>query len=411
MLKRIVYILLFSISSVSQSAAQNLVLNGSFEEYYSFPAFQGNIDSCKYWFQPLKESTSDWFHKCYPWAANGGMGVPKNIWGNQYARTGKGYAGIVGYYKPYSYWYDKREYIETKLASPLEGRKIYCVRFFVSLADSISKFSINNMSTYFTTDSVLSNGYFLDYPFIDAQAQVSSPQNQFLNDYQNWMEISGSFMAQGGEQFLTLGNFKKDSEIQIQTANSSILYKSAYYYIDDVVVYPCDAPVYTANAGDDVVLCNKEKNYELNTELIPEYNYVWYSLKGDTIGLTNKCTVNITKDTAFVLQLTDFKYDVSYDTIAISIKDCNVYTPEFNIYPNIISDNTLQIHSKHFEGNVSVLLYDAIGKLIYKQAINISQPDQTTTLKTMDLASGFYVCKIMNGNEVLKSERVVVVNE
>ena len=60
-------------------------------------------------------------------------------------------------------------------------------------------------------------------------------------------------------------------------------------------------------------------------------------------------------------------------------------------------------------GNVNVLLYDAIGKLIYKQAINISQPDQTTTLKTMDLASGFYVCKIMNGNGVLKSERVVVV--
>ena len=414
-LKHIV-LLIITIFWAVHSTAQNLVKNGSFEEYYFCPVmWQGNIDTCKNWFQPLKTSTSDWFNECAAWAANGGMGAPKNIFGYQYARTGNGYAGIAGYLYRGPVYINQREYIETQLSEPLE-RKRYCVRFFVSLADTVGRFAINNMSAYFTNDSVLSDGFFLDYPFIEAQAQVSSPPNQYLNDYQNWMEISGSFVAQGGEKFLTIGNFKKDSNILIQIANPQVTFPSAYYYIDDVSVYPCDAPIYSAYAGIDTTICI-DSTYILQTSPRPQYEYAWLTLNGDTLSYNPSDTVTIKSDTAFVLMQRDFKFDITKDTIYIKSKDCTpIIPPEppapyFDIYPTLINDNTLQIHAHNYLGNVSVLLYDAIGKLIYKQAVNISQTDQTITLKTMDLASGFYVCKIINGNGVLKSERVVVIHD
>ena len=70
MLKRIAYILLL-IGSVPYLKAQNLVLNGSFENITECIDQQGDIFKAEPWFQPLKESTSDLFNACYPWAANG----------------------------------------------------------------------------------------------------------------------------------------------------------------------------------------------------------------------------------------------------------------------------------------------------------------------------------------------------
>jgi len=63
---------------------------------------------------------------------------------------------------------------------------------------------------------------------IHLSAQVNNPNGIFISDTLNWTEISGSFIATGGENFITIGNFK----------DTSIIHGSGYYYIDDVCLSP-----------------------------------------------------------------------------------------------------------------------------------------------------------------------------
>jgi hypothetical protein len=60
----------------------------------------------------------------------------------------------------------------------------------------------------------------------------------------NWMKISGTFTASGGEQYIVIGNFRPDSLTNIDTvSNASINYYFSYYYIDMVSVIPVDSLV------------------------------------------------------------------------------------------------------------------------------------------------------------------------
>ena len=64
----------------------------------------------------------------------------------------------------------------------------------------------------------------------------------FLTDKENWTRISGAFIAEGGESYLTIGNF--DGYFNSDTLNlheggvypTVGYWEVAYYYIDDVSV-------------------------------------------------------------------------------------------------------------------------------------------------------------------------------
>lgn len=61
-----------------------------------------------------------------------------------------------------------------------------------------------------------------------------------LSDKEGWMLISGTFIAQGGEKYITIGNFQSDSQTNIDTIASDTLPDVGNYYIDDVSVTQCD---------------------------------------------------------------------------------------------------------------------------------------------------------------------------
>ena len=95
-----------------------------------------------------------------------------------------------------------------------------------------SPFSITKFDAYLSNDSLLySSNDLICIPVI--------PQFQYnsrIVDTLNWVEINVSFTANGGERFLTLGNFhdgvSSDSLSTNITPVSNCCY--AYYYIDDV---------------------------------------------------------------------------------------------------------------------------------------------------------------------------------
>jgi outer membrane protein OmpA-like peptidoglycan-associated protein len=74
------------------------------------------------------------------------------------------------------------------------------------------------------------------------QPQVMNSVEYPLMDTQGWMEITGDFVAEGGETFLTIGNFLSaaNSGYTDDTLLLTYLLPGSYYYIDDVWLYCLD---------------------------------------------------------------------------------------------------------------------------------------------------------------------------
>ncbi len=215
--------------------SQNLVPNYSFEVdtacaggteiYYALPWFQ----PCIYSGNTTNSSSSDLFNICQPyWNA----GLPLNINGYQFARTDSVYAGIFCYRTVNS-----REYLEVPLTDTLINNHNYCVKYYVSLANNYGT-AISNMGAYFSTDSLLDNSLYNTIDYV--VPQVENPSTNMLNDTANWMLVSGSFIANGGEKFITIGNFHLPANTNTQLFNGGAASPDiAYYYIDDVSVTDC----------------------------------------------------------------------------------------------------------------------------------------------------------------------------
>lgn len=234
---KIVLIISFIVSLRLIAFSQNLVPNGSFENYSTCPNGPNYIFYSTGWFQPNKypggvsvnqSSSSDYYNACSDSIAD----VPTNFAGYQYANTGNSYIGLALYSSPIG-GNSFREYAEVKLSQELIAHKKYKLSYSVSMANE-SRFSISKFDAYLSFDSLFSISYdFMNIPVI--------PQFQYngrIADTLNWVTVSASYIAVGGERFLTLGNFHDGSVCDTLGANAqgANFCCSAYYYIDDVIL-------------------------------------------------------------------------------------------------------------------------------------------------------------------------------
>ena len=241
-------------------SAQNLVPNYSFETISSCPTSFGGAGAtlAPPWVAPTL-GTPDIFNACSP---GGITDVPINFFGNQPANTGDGYAGF--YCKLNSFEY--REYIQAQLTEPLEAGVWYYVSFLVSVAEYGCP--VQQIGAHFSVGPVTSNSN----THLQVIPQIES-NGAYLNDYDNWMLISGCFEAQGGENYITLGNFHGDGDTPLDPDCQSLAV--AYYYIEDVLVIAGEDP--NANGdlpvelGDPVVACN---SYEIEPQT-GDYYFIW----------------------------------------------------------------------------------------------------------------------------------------
>jgi len=205
----------------------NLVPNGSFESYSICPnAGYGDIGSASNWYNPTSYSP-DYHNSCVTDTIYGNS-VPNNWGGFQNAKSGVAYAGLITMTET-----DGREYIQVALTDSLVAGTNYTVKFYVSVADS-SPYAANNIGAYFSTNPVSSsNSLYLPYiPQIE-----NDPLANPLDDRYGWTEVSGTFIAQGGEQYITIGNFKDDANTDTTFYPDGSTWLSwSYHYIDDVSV-------------------------------------------------------------------------------------------------------------------------------------------------------------------------------
>ena len=227
----------------------NMVYNPSFEEYIRCPQkieALGIMTEVEAWWQPTKGS-SDYFNAC----GSRDCAVPRNKMGYQTAHNGQAYCGI--YCSQASY----REYLQTELKQPLKAGSRYRVSFWVSLADK-APHAVATLGAFFSREMIsdtTSWDILMERETPDSkeneniiiatylQPQVVNHKDSILTNSKEWHEIVGEFVAEGGERFLTIGNFADFNHSKVTDINNTTsVLQGAYYYIDDVCVTSLDNP-------------------------------------------------------------------------------------------------------------------------------------------------------------------------
>ncbi len=224
-------------------SAQNLVMNPSFETYSSCPQGISEFSLCTNWSTTTTVasdscSTPDLYNTCSPQL--GGVNVPNALLGTHQPHSGNGFAGIIlgdGFVGCVQTGDNYREYIEGQMTTPLTAGQKYLVKFYMSLAEA-GMWGSNSVGIYFTNTQYVHDACPNSIINVTPQLEMCGPA---IMDTVNWVPVQWIYTAAGGEQFLTLGNFKNDANTNHVTHNCGSFNPYIYYYIDDMSVTPIPA--------------------------------------------------------------------------------------------------------------------------------------------------------------------------
>ncbi len=361
----------------------NLVPNGSFDSITSCPNGPAQIYKAVPWIDP-SNSTSDLFNLC---SSNNLSSAPSNAAGWQNPQTGNSYAGLVTYAQPSI---NHREYIQAELIDSLREGKAYCLSFFVSWGDS-TKYATDGIGAYFSNTPISCSGCFLPYT-----AQVNNDSGNVLDNSSQWQLVRGSFVAQGGEKYITIGNFKPDSETSIIVKDSNAAYVVAYYYIDDISVVEIAPAI--ASIGNISPICAGD-SVQLGISSIPDVLYSWQPSDGlSDLSISNpKASPSVT--TTYTLTQTQCSI-VSTATVTVTVRnDCD--PPPFFI-PTVLRGGEMLIVSG-MENGTSLEIFDALGRRVFWSA------DYQNDFGGFKVAAGTYVLRLIRpSGETIKQKLTVV---
>ncbi len=209
----------------------NMVENGGFEVLDGKLKRLGFIDVAKGWTSPTNKK-ADLFSET---VLNSPVSVPHNDRGDQSALNGQNYAGL-------NWWSymnkDTRSYLQTKLKKTLRKDQKYCVRYYTTLSD-LSKYTTDQQGAYLSKMLVKKD----DEGSLTYAAQVPTLKTKMYDDMFSWQGVCGVYDAKGDETYLLIGNFAANEKTNSGKAKrprgeTRIQSNNAYYYIDDVAVFP-----------------------------------------------------------------------------------------------------------------------------------------------------------------------------
>ncbi|HQI69858.1 MAG TPA: gliding motility-associated C-terminal domain-containing protein, partial [Bacteroidales bacterium] len=82
---------------------------------------------------------------------------------------------------------------------------------------------------------------------IVARPQIENPHHHLITDTVNWTKISGTFIAEGGECYLTIGNFYPASQTDTVLLQGDWPDDYAYLYIDGILLIEVESKITIPN--------------------------------------------------------------------------------------------------------------------------------------------------------------------
>ena len=411
------------------NAQSNLVLNPGLESYYDtseigIASFRdGYVTN---WSDP-NDGTSDIF---VPNSGGAYATPPSNAFGFEYPHSGFAYGGFI-FYDSSILWH---EYVQASFTSPLQTGKTYAIESYVSLGFDGLGICLSDLGFYFSDTLVIGLGG-NQIPVI---AQYENPSSNMINTQSGWQQITGTYMAHGGEQYLSIGLFKPYASAHLDFCNGAATYPSAYLFIDDVAVYD------TAKV-DTIHLCLNDsvqlggiwrKTAGMYTDMIgglPVKKIIQlhpYSvnltiidkpfLPGDSVRISLLQKGGIDSSS-----LTNNFIWASHDT-TIDIPMFNIYGCDstvryrcgtnigfandidkelkWNIYPNPTNDFLRIVLSNNNPFQYSISFIDITGKELFSKTLN------SDTIDISLLTSGMYFVKLFNSKtgKLIGTEKFVI---
>ncbi len=304
----------------------NMVRNGGFEEYYDCPYGYDLIKMAKHW-SSIDTAYTSATHPylgnpaCAPTYANicgtnANAQIPNNTIFYQGTHSGNGMISSVMFAND-SFGgapFNMRDYAIGHLAGPLTPGQAYCVTFYAVLSDIRGGYGIANIGALLddgSIDTVTNCGH----PHMGNLPQVYATTP--ITDTLHWTKIQGSFIANGTERYISIGNFFDDastSYVRMSTQNVS------FYQVDDVSVIASTALAY---AGADVTIyAGQSTNIGANDGNGDGMPCIWYEL-GGAAAIDSGGTISVRPATtiSYVVAM-DLCGTVTYDTVLVTVLPC-----------------------------------------------------------------------------------------
>lgn len=246
MTRKVNILLLYFLQSIILS--QNLVPNGSFEEFNGCPNFytkaHENIPSVNSWFK-YGQPTPDYFNRCN----KGIVGVPENFAGIQDAQNGNAYLGLIVYKNRYRKY---REIAGCELKKKLKRNELYYIQYYISLADKYYV-GTNHIHVYFN----------------DSKNELRKINNitdsVIIKDTSSWILLKSFFFSKGNEEFLYIGNKERRKTILFY-GNYNRKLKYSYYYVDNVYLVEINKKkLNNILKGDSIKIFNYKVPFDFDT--------------------------------------------------------------------------------------------------------------------------------------------------
>lgn len=229
-------------SLLACAQAPDLVPNGGFEQVTKEPKTFDQLSSATGW-SNVTIGFSEVFDKGAPART---VGIPENEYGRMDPQEGERYAGFFAWKDdqrgtlrgddPFEAgWNVYSEYPTIELSAPLTAGHTYAVSFFVALSGNSDR-AVSGIGVHVSPLPLKYN----NRKFMQERPQVSA--DGILAEKGKWVEISGSFVADGDERYLVLGTFPMAS-FGTRKVVEGPDNQYAYYYIDHVVLKELPAPL------------------------------------------------------------------------------------------------------------------------------------------------------------------------
>jgi hypothetical protein len=314
---------------------------------------------------------------------------------NPQAQDGNNIVGIGTFISPFEeiQWQNVREYMQCELIDSLIFKENYLITFYslvgVPSNSGNGAFISNNFGVHFS-DTLLHSE---DPYVIQLNSQIKYFKNEIISDTSTWTKVSGIYVADGGEKFMTVGNFNTDLETDYKCIWSFWPATGfTYMWLDNFSVTPLDSIPggLQVNAGQDYSICPGDTVFI--GEKISNLPANWYLLDGTVVD-TNTAGVYVSPavTTTYVVTMT-INGVYSTDTVTVTVGCAGIDEPEkpsFQIGPNP-NDGQFTINGQFSEGDL-ISIVSAEGRVV--QTIHVDEQAEKQNID-LDLNSGIYLLQI-----------------
>jgi hypothetical protein len=397
-------LLLITLSTLVGNAQQigNYVGNGSFEDLYGCTQSSYNLGWVKSWtpVDSLNGYGGIFCNTC-------NLAVPLNGNTYQYARTGNSYILATMFDDSFN---GPRGFLKNRLKHTLTLGRTYCVKFYVNIANTSPR-GMNGFGAFFGGDTlqlITTQTELLSY----ADPQISNPTNNVISDTLNWVPITGTFVANGTEKFVVIGNYLADDDVI-----TSPIYTPYYpekwtdVCIDDVSCIEVDLPAY---AGPDLSIAPGDSTFiGRQSDFAIDPGCRWFQLPAMTpLDTTSGIWVKPIVTTTYVVRQELDCSTEKWDTVVVhmnlvGLSDFGELNRSVVIYPSPAHDHLMVTFRNTTDKVFSrYTLIDHLGRAIREEELIFDS--NSTKIDTRDLSPGVYLIQLQTFNSEIVSKRFVI---